>query len=485
MYTLNKQQVDTIVADVEMAKITFLHLAEDLIDHICCEVEQEMNQGKSFNEAYEIIKQQTGIKVLQKIQENTRLLIDKNYKLMKTTMKISGLISLAMLGLATVFKIFHWPGAGIGLVLGFFILCVLFFPSAIYVNYRDAKKKGQLILHLSILVGGIAFMAGILFKVQHWPGANILMEIGFIVLLWIFLPILLYVKLKTASDKKEKRIYIIGVIALMVFEISTAFKMFHWPGAFVLMLLGSAMLFWIFLPMFTYRKFKESGKITGQYIFLITTSMFFILFTFLLAMNVSKNVLVTFVNDDSDKLIVAQYYENKNDKLVADFLSQPDSLKTNKESQIIKIQQEAHDLCNFIHDIKIELIQAVENVDSATAIEYLSKTFMINSKDNNDFVTKIMLGKNANGLAISLKEKTETFKMNIHSNIPDNQDINSMVDKLLDTSDKMHDSQIRSWEQINFYNTVIISALQILSDLELKVQLIESESIKTVIHKNI
>ncbi len=48
MQPLNKRQVDIIVADVERAKITLLHLADDLIDHICCEVESEMNQGKSF-----------------------------------------------------------------------------------------------------------------------------------------------------------------------------------------------------------------------------------------------------------------------------------------------------------------------------------------------------------------------------------------------------------------------------------------------------
>ena len=150
MYTLSKCQVQQIADDFENARITFSHLADDLIDHICCEVENEMYEGKSFDEAYEIVKQQTGIKTLQKIQENTQYLIDKNYRIMKMTMKITGNVSLALLALATLMKILHLPGASILLLLGFVILGLVFFPSALYTNYRDLEGRKSLALHLSI-----------------------------------------------------------------------------------------------------------------------------------------------------------------------------------------------------------------------------------------------------------------------------------------------------------------------------------------------
>ncbi|HPV55836.1 MAG TPA: hypothetical protein PKW61_01805, partial [Tenuifilaceae bacterium] len=174
MYTLSKCQVQQIADDVENARITFSHLADDLIDHICCEVESGMYEGKSFDEAYELVKQQVGIKTLQKIQENTQYLIDKNYRIMKMTMKIAGNVSLALLALATLMKILHLPGASILLLLGFVILGLVFFPSALYTNYRDLEGRKSLALHLSIFIGGLLFMFGVLFKVLHWPGAGIL-----------------------------------------------------------------------------------------------------------------------------------------------------------------------------------------------------------------------------------------------------------------------------------------------------------------------
>lgn len=480
MCLLNKNQVGIIVSDVEMAKITFMHLSDDLIDHICCEVEQEMNSGKSFEEAYEFIKLQTGIKVLQKIQDNTRYLIDKKYRTMKKTMKISGIVSLSLLGLATVFKIMHWPGANVGLVLGFFIMCVFFFPSAVYVNYRDVKQKSKLFMHLSVLIGGIAFMIGVLFKVMHWPGASVLLVTGWTVLLLIFLPLLMFSQLKSASSGKEKMIYVIGIIALIIFETATAFKMFHWPGASILMILGSVFLISVFLPMFTYHKFKQTGSISGQYIFLITTSMFFILFTFLLAMNVSKDMLRCFVNQDVNSQKIISYVETKNEQLVDEFKNQPDSLKLNKDSKITEIHSDANQLCEYIKSIKLQLIQACENVDAATAEDFAKNTYKITAKDNYIIVTNIMIGENNDGLGKSLKQRIEKFKVNILSATSENKDIANIVEKELNTNDGEINEEIFPWEIVQFYHIFTIRTLAFLSKLEFNVRLIESESIKYI-----
>jgi hypothetical protein len=187
MQSLNKEQLEMIVSDVENARITFSHLSDELIDHICCEVEHLISEGKSFDEAYEIVKQQTGIKVLQKIQESTLYLIDKNYRRMKTTMKITGNLSLAMLGIGTVMKLFHWQGGSLLLMLGFTVLCLIFFPSAIYTNYKETKIKGSIPLHLSILIGGILFMAGVLFKVYTCALLlNYFLVVGFLYYLFFY-----------------------------------------------------------------------------------------------------------------------------------------------------------------------------------------------------------------------------------------------------------------------------------------------------------
>ena len=63
------------------------------------------------------------------------------FGLMKTTMKIFGNVSLAMLGIATMFKIMHWPGGSLMLTLGFFLLAFIFFPATILASYRKSEKK--------------------------------------------------------------------------------------------------------------------------------------------------------------------------------------------------------------------------------------------------------------------------------------------------------------------------------------------------------
>ena len=488
MCSLNKQQVTVIVSDVERASITFSHLIEDLIDHICCEVENEMRLGKSFEQAYETVKQQTGINVLQKIQENTRYLIDKNFRIMKKTMKISGLISMALLGLATVFKIFHWPGASVGMVLGFFILCVLFFPSAIYVHYKDVKQKSNFLLHLSVLIGGIAFMVGVLFKVMHWPGASITLLLGWGVLLGIFLPLLLISLIRSSSSSKEKRIYTIGIIALILFEMATAFKMFHWPGAGPLMIVGSVLLISVFLPMFTYHKYKETGKITGQYIFLIITSMFFILFTFLLVMNVSKDVLGVFTINNSNNKMLSNYIEQKNDPLLVNFKNLPDSVKLKIEPEISSIRNSSKELCEFINDIKIQIIQSAENTDKTSAQELANNPELISAKDNYEIVTKIMYGDKINGddgLAKILKEKIEKFKANLISLQLNNPEVLKFINSSLDTSyDVTYNGVNLNWEFYNFYHIMLIIAINYLSELEINIRTAESEAIKSILVQN-
>ena len=61
MNSLDKSQIELIESDVESARIILETLSQELVDHICCEVENEMEKnGKTFEEAYALIKKQTG-----------------------------------------------------------------------------------------------------------------------------------------------------------------------------------------------------------------------------------------------------------------------------------------------------------------------------------------------------------------------------------------------------------------------------------------
>jgi hypothetical protein len=75
---------------------------DELIDHVCCDVEFEMQNGIPFAKAYEVVKNKIGIEGLERIQHETLYLIDKKYRIMKKTMKISGLIAPILLSLGSL-----------------------------------------------------------------------------------------------------------------------------------------------------------------------------------------------------------------------------------------------------------------------------------------------------------------------------------------------------------------------------------------------
>ena len=261
MLELTLDEIETVEEIVSNSEITYSHLPDDLVDHICCDVESEMSVGLSFKEAFERVQSKFGDPGLQKIQEDTIILIDQKYRFMKTTMKIFGNVSLATIGLATIFKLLHWPGASIMLVLGFVLLSFIFFPATLMANFRKTGRKKPF-LNILAAIGGIALMMGILFKIQHWPGASVLLGSGWTILLIIFLPLWLIIYARESKNKNRTLIYSIGVFGVIIFELSTLFKIQHWPGSGIMMMVGAILLVAVFLPLFTYNQYKKGSSKT-------------------------------------------------------------------------------------------------------------------------------------------------------------------------------------------------------------------------------
>ena len=284
MYRLNEQQIGIIANDVNRAKLTITRLQDELIDDLCCKVESLMEQGLTFDMAYLQIQTDLGIEHLVAIEEDTLLLTDINYARMKTTMKITGNISLALLAIGTLLRISQVAGANIILVIGFILLSLIFFPAAIFLDYGSTEEK-QLTKRLLIIAGCVALMNGVLFKVMYWNGANILLLSGWIIMLGIFLPILFIKKLKETESTKNKLVYALGIFALFIFELATVFKFFHWPGTSFLMVVGTFLLIGCFLPIYSLSILKEKQGSLSIFIFLIILAIYAVTFTALLSVN--------------------------------------------------------------------------------------------------------------------------------------------------------------------------------------------------------
>lgn len=289
MAELNLYHIDQITNDVKLQEIAFSHLFHDLVDHICCDVEYHMQQGMDFDEAYNAVKEKIGFRGLRKIQEDTLYEVDKKYRKMKKLMKISGVSGTVLLGFAAIFKINHIPPAGILLSLGAVVLSFLFLPSALTVLWKETGSAKKLILYISAFITGVSFILGMLFKIQHWPGAAFMISLGLLSGMLLFIPSMLYMLFLDESKRHKRPYYIAGAISILIYCTGFWCRVMHWPFAATFILTGSFLLVFIVLPLFTRVQWKNDETVNARFIFMVTATMLFILPGALVNLNLQRN----------------------------------------------------------------------------------------------------------------------------------------------------------------------------------------------------
>lgn len=289
MPELTVYDIERIAGDVISQEIIFPNLADELVDHICCDVEYEMEKGLNFNEAYNRVKQKIGKRRLKEIQEETLYATDSKYRIMKTTMKFSAVAGTVLFGVAAMFKIQHWPGAGIMLTLGALILAFLFMPSALGVLRKESRSRIRLVLFISAFLSAGLFITGILFKIQHWNGGGPILILAGIVVVFLLIPSLLSATLQNTENTALRPVYIAGAVGLAAFFTGFLFKIMHWQGSGILLLGGLAVISLAVLPWYTWLKWKDERHVRPEFIFLIAGLLSVIMPSALLNINLQRS----------------------------------------------------------------------------------------------------------------------------------------------------------------------------------------------------
>jgi hypothetical protein len=202
MYHLTDQQIDFIINDISARGVEMESLQQDLLDHVCCIIEQELEANGDFQRFYETTIKTFYKKELREIEEETRsLLTNKNYYAMKKIMIASGIISAALLTMGIALKFLHMAGASFGIVIGTVLFSFLFLPLMFTLKIKEKQQtKDKVLLGLGSLVGILISLA-ILFKIQHWPLANILGITSVGILILGYLPINLVTGIRNPDTK--------------------------------------------------------------------------------------------------------------------------------------------------------------------------------------------------------------------------------------------------------------------------------------------
>lgn len=222
MYNLSEQQIEYILNDIRRNGVEMEDLQLNLLDHICCIIEQNLKEGDDFEDFYRKTVKQFCKHELWEIEEETIILLTiKNYYVMKKSMIISGTISVAALLFGSFFKIMHWPGANVMLLLGIGTLCLIFLPLMLLLKTKETDdKRDKLVIGAGTLVG-MLLCTSVLFAIMHWPGRTPLWMTTCALSMFVLIPLYFF----TGIRKPEAKINTIIVTIILVGATGLQFMM--------------------------------------------------------------------------------------------------------------------------------------------------------------------------------------------------------------------------------------------------------------------
>ena len=264
-------------------------------------------------EAYKKVKKKMGAGRLKEIQQETLYSVDTNYRNMKKLVKISGVAGTVMFGFAALFKIEHWPGAGQMMSLGALFLAFIFLPSALSVLWKETHNRKRLFLFISAFFAGMLFILGTLFKIQHWPMAGTLLTLAAFSGILFFIPALALSRLSDQENKAKRPVYILGAVGTVLFVAGLLFKIQHWPLATVFILSGIFLLCFLAIPRFTWLTWKEESNVSPKFIFMVIGFLLIVIPGAMLTLSMQQSYQDNYYpNNDQQKALYDYLFRNNN-----------------------------------------------------------------------------------------------------------------------------------------------------------------------------
>ena len=216
---LTKEEIRQLRIALEQSGLTYEQLQDELLDHLTCDIETYMQQGLSFQQAWQKVNENIPKNQFKNIQNETMELLNKKI----SATKIMILLSFFLLVSATVFKLLHLKGAGILLIAAFVAIALTISLSFLKGFYTNSAKKGRFsALAIGLLI--IVFITSIVFQMLHWQGAIPLRYVSMVGLSLLFPALSVYFfRSKQASQDhplillmEENRITIDRVLLALV-----------------------------------------------------------------------------------------------------------------------------------------------------------------------------------------------------------------------------------------------------------------------------
>ncbi len=115
------------------------------------------------------------------------------------------------------FKMQHWPGGSIFLLFGLFLSGILYLPLLFIQRIKENKNILTVITNLFGLISSVFIVFGVMFKIQHWPGASMMLIAGSTLLIVPTLILYVVQQLKNKVPFSEYFKMFVAVLCIGVF----------------------------------------------------------------------------------------------------------------------------------------------------------------------------------------------------------------------------------------------------------------------------
>lgn len=92
---------------------------------------------------------------------------------MKKAERILGIIATFLIIAGLIFKELHWPGAGVMMIIGIMLMNFGYLPIQLFHQWRQSKTRIQQFYCIFRFIAFFIVLTGLVFKLMHWPGAGI------------------------------------------------------------------------------------------------------------------------------------------------------------------------------------------------------------------------------------------------------------------------------------------------------------------------
>ncbi len=133
--------------------------------------------------------------------------------MMKQKIYLTGLATTMIVFLGGILKVNHWPGAAIMLILGMAMLIFVFLPLALTNHYKAEGSRHNLALYIVTWLTCFVVFGSMLFKIMHWPYAGIGLIISLPFPYVVFLPVFLIVTGKNKNFNIHNTVYVLLLLS--------------------------------------------------------------------------------------------------------------------------------------------------------------------------------------------------------------------------------------------------------------------------------